>query len=276
MSVSVTNDYVLGSSNAEHERLMKQARTIQPFTDRLLRDAGIRAGQRALDIGAGVGDVSLLLAKLVGDDGLVCGIDADESALAKARARGEQASLRNLVFLFQDLNRLDLHGTFDAVVGRLVLMFLPAMSRIRILNSLAKRLNPGGVIVFQEPSWSDFFAHARHLPLHAACGRLICETLSRAGAEPDMAVPLHHALAAARWLITTIRVDVPLATTADDLDWTADLFATLRPRMDAYAIDYSLVGDVTSLPQRMRQEVVSAGSFGPVLGLVGVIARKAS
>ena len=57
-------DYVLGGNDAEHERLMRQAETLAPYTERLFRDAGIASGQRVLDVGSGVGDVALLAASL--------------------------------------------------------------------------------------------------------------------------------------------------------------------------------------------------------------------
>jgi ubiquinone/menaquinone biosynthesis C-methylase UbiE len=55
-------DYLLGSSDAEHERLIRQARRLAPVTERFFREAGISPGQRILDLGSGVGDVAMLRA----------------------------------------------------------------------------------------------------------------------------------------------------------------------------------------------------------------------
>jgi ubiquinone/menaquinone biosynthesis C-methylase UbiE len=71
---SSTSQYVLGSTDAEHERLIRQAARLDPYTERLFRDAGIGPGHRVLDIGSGVGDVAMLVARdgrqleLPGDD----------------------------------------------------------------------------------------------------------------------------------------------------------------------------------------------------------------
>jgi hypothetical protein len=59
-------DYILGNSDAEHDRLIRQAERLAPVTERFLREAGIGPGQRVLDVGAGVGDVTILLSHLVG------------------------------------------------------------------------------------------------------------------------------------------------------------------------------------------------------------------
>jgi hypothetical protein len=48
-----TSYYALGSTDAEHERLIWQAARVAPFTERLFREAGIGPGQRVLDIGSG-------------------------------------------------------------------------------------------------------------------------------------------------------------------------------------------------------------------------------
>src|SRR5215475_689712 len=102
--------YLLGSSEDEHARLMRQAQTLAPYTERLFRDAGIAAGQRLLDVGSGVGDVALLAASLVGPTGSVLGVDQDPTALRTARSRASAAGLSNLQFLETDVSRLRIDG----------------------------------------------------------------------------------------------------------------------------------------------------------------------
>jgi ubiquinone/menaquinone biosynthesis C-methylase UbiE len=76
--------YAMGHSDRERRRLALQASVQNPTTEQLLRRAGILAGMRVLDLGCGVGDVSMLAAHLVGRHGSVTGIDLDEAALAIA------------------------------------------------------------------------------------------------------------------------------------------------------------------------------------------------
>src|SRR6266581_7498051 len=91
-------EYALGSTDAEHERLIWQAARVAPITERLFCEAGIGLGQRVLDIGSGVGDVAMLAARLVGPSGEVVGIERDKRSIARAKARAAKAGLRNISF----------------------------------------------------------------------------------------------------------------------------------------------------------------------------------
>src|SRR6266567_6656420 len=64
--ISPTSQYALGSTDAEHERLIRQAVRLAPLTERFFRDAGIGPGQRVLDLGSGVGDVAMLASRPLG------------------------------------------------------------------------------------------------------------------------------------------------------------------------------------------------------------------
>jgi hypothetical protein len=57
------SDYVLGYNDREQLRLIRQARILAPLTESFLRSAGIVSGMRVLDIGCGMGDVTMLAAQ---------------------------------------------------------------------------------------------------------------------------------------------------------------------------------------------------------------------
>jgi len=59
-------EYQLGHEADELERLDIQGSALAPATHTLLNGAGLRAGMRVLDLGSGAGDVSFVVAELVG------------------------------------------------------------------------------------------------------------------------------------------------------------------------------------------------------------------
>ena len=83
-------DYALGRTQAEYQRLTEQAEILRPVTERMVLAAGIEPGMRVLDVGCGAGDVSFLVAALVGPKGSIVGVDLDGEALkfAEERRRG--------------------------------------------------------------------------------------------------------------------------------------------------------------------------------------------
>jgi ubiquinone/menaquinone biosynthesis C-methylase UbiE len=91
----------------------------------LLRAAGIGPGMRVLDLGTGLGHVSLLLAELVGPAGEVVAIDQDPRMLDHAERRRAAAGVANIRFIEANVRSYRDAEPFDAVVGRLVLFHLP-------------------------------------------------------------------------------------------------------------------------------------------------------
>src|SRR5258708_9643899 len=101
--------YALGSTDAEHERLIRQAARLAPITESFFREAGIGPGQRVLDLGSGVGDVAMLVARLVGPEGAVVAIERDPRSISRARSRAAEAGFDNTKFFASDICPLPSH-----------------------------------------------------------------------------------------------------------------------------------------------------------------------
>ncbi|WP_182870966.1 methyltransferase domain-containing protein [Rhodopirellula sp. JC639] len=78
------------------------------LTTQLFMDAGIGSGMRVLDVGFGHGEVTRLVASLVGETGSVIGIDKNESAIATASSRLQELLLSMEPFCSE---AMPLHGS---------------------------------------------------------------------------------------------------------------------------------------------------------------------
>ena len=107
-----------------------------------------------LDIGCGIGDVSFLGARLVGSSGSVVGIDRGDQSIETAGRRAQSLGIRNVAFVAADISSFKTEKMFDAIIGRLVLLYLPDPAKS--LQRLSSLLRPGGVIAFQEMDMSTF------------------------------------------------------------------------------------------------------------------------
>ena len=269
---SSASQYALGSTDAEHERLVRQAVYLGPLTERLFREAGIASCRRVLDVGSGVGDVAMLAAGLVGTSGEVVGIERDSRSIARARTRVAHAGLLNVNFMECDVSQMQSGGTFDAAVGRFILQFVP--DPVAVLQSLSQVVRPGGVLVFQEVSYAPLLALSAHLSLWSASVSLARETIQRSGANPEMGVALHRDFQEAGLPPPTMRMEMLLGSAPEYTLWIYDLLCSLRPQIPADHPSLEALGDFETLPARLQSEVALSRTVVPYVALVGAWSRK--
>ena len=271
-SSQFAHDYALGYTDVEQDRLIRQAAIFAPITEGFFRQAGIGPGQRVLDLGSGMGDVSMLVARLVGASGEVVGIERDATSIERAEARVAAANLRNVNFLNTDVNNIVTDEPFDAAVGRFILMFLP--DPISVLRSVAGLVRPSGVLAFQEPSWTAMLALGARLPLWSRTRHLIHEILLRSGANPEMGLALYPVFREVGLPAPKMHLEMPLGSDADFIRLTSDVLCSLRPLAEQHEVSLEDLGDFDTLPDRICAEVVVANTVVSLIAVVGAWSRK--
>lgn len=187
--------YVMGRSEDETRRLEARAEFFRPLTRHLFEEAGIVPGIRVLDVGSGAGDVSFLVSELVGRTGAVVGVDQNPAVVEAARARAKASGFDRVSFMAGDVRDVRLGGEFDAVVGRLVLMY--SSDPAATLRSALQHVRAGGVAAFHEmnlagSAWSD-----PPSPLHHLMGQCIRDAFAHSGVEMWMGKRLREVFIAA-------------------------------------------------------------------------------
>jgi SAM-dependent methyltransferase len=208
--MAATN-YVIRGGREGRERLRILARVMWPESRVVLEPlVGPRAS--CLDVGCGGGDVTFELARLA-PDGIVVGVDVDETKLALARDEAARAGLRNVEFRSE--NVLDASGDderFDVVYVRFVLSHLPEPDRV--VEQLSKRVAPGGVVVVEDIDNSGQYWY----PPSRAFERFVelYDTVVRArGADPHVGPKLPGMLRAAGLVDVCVRSAQPTALHGD-------------------------------------------------------------
>ena len=266
--------YALGHSEAELDRLSRQAQAFEPFTRQLFQQAGITAGMRVLDVGCGSGDVALLTADLVGPSGEVIGADRGAAAVERATLRAQASGIGNAKFLEGDPTEIQFDRPFDAVVGRLVLMYYP--DPIDAVRKLAGHVRDGGVMVFQEFD----IANCRSLPPAPIFDRSIGwikQALNATGARTELGLEMYSVFLAAGLPGPSMRMDALIGGGPDSpaYELLADVTRSLLPVMEKLKIATAAEVNISSLAQRMRDEVVATKGVVLSPGLVGSWSRKA-
>lgn len=186
--------YILGHSDQALARLAQQGDFWAEHSLRFLREAGLGPGMRVLDLGTGAGDVARLAASLVGVEGEVVSVDRAPEAVARATQRLHDLGVGNVRVLQGEIEQWEPDGEFDAIIGRLVLMYLPDPAAV--LRRLAGHLRPGGIVAFQE---FDMYAASAEppLPLLGRCREWIREAFARRGFPTRLGLRLHQLFAGA-------------------------------------------------------------------------------
>ena len=250
--------YTMGRTQ-EEERLIQQSQLYDAVTRRFFREAGISSGMKVLDIGSGAGDVALTAAELVGPAGAVVGVDVNPAILETARVRAQAAGFTNVEFVAGDARTLDLGNDFDALTGRLVLMYMadPADA----LKQLATRLRPGGIVAFQEADFTPY--RQMYRPDTPLANKLIDWALAvfeRSEAHSGMGFDLYRAFVEAGLPEPYMHFESPVGGPEGwaGYQYIANSVRSVLPLLEDYGIATAEEVDVDTLAERVRQEVVTS------------------
>ena len=263
--------YVLGHSELELARLRQQARIFEAATADLLRRAGIEQGMRVLDIGCGVGDVSMIAAGIVGPRGVVVGLDRSERALSVARRRVEPSGYGRLEFVGGELDSARFDEPFDALIGRFILLHL--RDREATLRRLRPLVKSGGIMAFIEMDIGTT-SIVPDMPLFRKCVGWITDLYARTGTEIDMGAKLYATLRAIGLepeMHGICRIEA--GPEAGAYDYLAETLRSLVPNLEAAGVATAGEIAVDTLASRLRTAAVAGGHCIFFPRLVGAWAR---
>lgn len=268
------DDYLLGRNEAETRRLIRQGEFQRLATQRFLSGAGIGPGMRVLDVGSGAGDVALIAGELVGPSGEVVGVDIDPDVLETARTRVQAAGRPWISFVVGDLSCVDLEGSFDAVIGRLVLIYQP--DPVATLRALASRLRSSGIVAFQEYNFApESLIEYPATPLWEQVWDWIMETLGRDGIATYAGYELYRLYQAAGLPAPQLDLAAGIGGGPDwgGYEYAAMTLRSLLPAAEKLGIVTAGKAEIDTLAERLRAETLSIGGIVKTPDLVGAWAR---
>lgn len=273
VSESGPTAYVMGHNDRERKRLALQAAILNPFTEQLLRRAGVSSGMCVLDVGCGVGDVALMAAELVGRQGRVIALDVDGPALETTRARALQGGFTHIEIEHGNIDEYRPDHAFDAVIGRHILLHTP--DPLGVLRRTWGLLREGGVAVFHEYDFSTIQPAYPALPLREKLFELYRQFFCSA-VQGDVGGRLFHLFLEAGFAAPDCRVEYPIDGGADSpfYEWMGESARSILPRARSLGIGEDMDLDPDTLTQRLREEAVSLNASFPGPLLVGGFARK--
>jgi ubiquinone/menaquinone biosynthesis C-methylase UbiE len=194
--------YVHGTDPEEQARLARMNELLNEATVRAVALAG---GERVLDVGAGLGQLTRALARAAGPRGRVLGVERSEEQLSQARraAAEAEADAAPLELRQGDARALPLApeewGTFDVAHGRFILEHVPDPELV--VAGMVRAVRTGGRIVLLDDDHAALRLHPEP-PGFAPVWDAYCRSYDRSGNDPyigrRLPALLHEAGAAPR------------------------------------------------------------------------------
>ena len=200
MSQREPQTYIHGSKPDEQRRLSN----LNGLLNRAcLRELGLTGGEMVLDVGSGLGQFTRDMARVVGTNGRVVGVERDAKQLAEARRQAEIARESDLAEWRQgEASSLPLKkrewGQFDVAHARFLLEHVREPERV--VDQMIRAVRRGGRIVltdddhhvlrlWPEPPgfaevWEAYIRSYEHLGCDPFVGRRLVALLQQAGARP--------------------------------------------------------------------------------------------
>ena len=193
--------YIHGTRPEEQQRLSVLNRLLNEAS---LRQMRVRPGERILDVGSGLGQLTRALARAAGPAGHVVGVERDpeqmHEALRQAGAAGEDGLVDFRVGGAVDLPLDDDQwGTFDIVHARFLLEHVPDPPAV--VGAMVRAARPGGRIVLEDDDhdvlrffpelpetrrlWEAYFRTYAKFGRDPYVGRRLVAMLHQAGATPS-------------------------------------------------------------------------------------------
>jgi len=120
---------------------------------RALKAAGVRKGQRVLEVGPGPGFFTVAAASMVGEEGRVHAIDIHPLAVERVSEKVRRAGLGNVSVALASASRIPLPSA--GVDLAFLFGVAHAIDLERVLPELHRVLVPGGTLAVMIPPWSS-------------------------------------------------------------------------------------------------------------------------
>lgn len=166
-------EYIFDSveQRGEFERLRLIETAFDHRTHEVIEKAGISAGWRCLEVGAGTGSILKWMSDVVGSEGSVIGVDKNTRFI-------ENINTKQVEIIKGDILDVEFEQDFDLIHGRYVLIHIQESEQV--ISKLINLLKPGGILILEEPDFTSAQVlndslHSEHQRVNAAMNQMFVD-----------------------------------------------------------------------------------------------------
>ena len=195
-------------------------------------------------------------------------MDRASAAVARATARARAEDINHVYFRLGDPAEMIVTDRFDAVIGRLVMMYCP--DPVGTLRKLAQHLRPGGVIAVQEIDMESFCSQPPS-PLYQQCFEWINQTFLATKTRIRMGLELYAAFLDAGLPAPALRLDATVGAGSNSPLYAAvaEAVRSMLPAMVKHEVATVEQVRIHDLEQRLRSEIAGNGGVVTFPSLIG-------
>ena len=120
---------------------------------RLLKAAGLKPGQKVLEVGCGPGFFTIPAAKMVGEEGFVYAVDVHPLAIEKVKEKIEREGIKNITPILTNASNTGLPDRSIDIAFIFGLRYI-AGGLGNVIAEIHRILKPGGVLSFEKTKGS--------------------------------------------------------------------------------------------------------------------------
>lgn len=229
----------------------------EDITKKLIENVEISQNMKILDLGCGNGDVSFLISKYIGNNGIVVGIDSNKNVISNAINKSKEFGLSNTNFILGDLTedfQIE-YSDFDVVIVRRVLMYLS--NPIKTITNAIRYLKPNGIFLVQENDVSLTPINLEFMPEHKKIIEYIRKTLEKENVNFKIGFDLNSILTSCGLSVEKIWAEAVLSTPEQHTPW-AFLAKVMKERMLMHnVISNESELDLENLSDKLYKERIS-------------------
>ncbi len=129
------------------------AKTLATSTQQFLQNFRFENGMLGLDLGCGMGDITLQLRSLVGQEGKMIGLDADATNVNIAKEKAASNNQSHVRFFQKNLSGWEENERYNFVYSRL--LFNQLAQPMKVLQLIFQSLKKGGWVMIEDINLSN-------------------------------------------------------------------------------------------------------------------------